>query len=420
MRNNNTLKLNNKGTSLIELLIAVAIVAIIAAPFVGAFVTATTVNTKSRHKEEATTVATNVMEDIRGKSIAAVMGYQEFQYEADGVTIKKDAEGKPMKNIVTPEKYMESVSMVDISDGLNAAGITTATGTMGYYTCFDVADLTTVNGQEYIVKAYLDPNYSDSAEAGEDPDVDEYTDYNKFEMANIYAMSNNYDGFFVMGETMDDSAVSLFSNGNNVLDVIENMTRNIQIDIKQKTESGVVKTYAYSKVSYTYKGKTKTISDTKPIYTNTDGSATLRNIYVFFNPRYKGKDKEMITITNHNQVPCNVYLVKEKAYNVIDTEASPKSNYDVTVVVNEVGRTDFSGKITTIRSNLINKGAIKQLVIDYDPTASKSEGEVNKILDVNGLTDTKATNRAFNVVLNVYNKDNEDELLFSFTGTKDN
>lgn len=420
----NKLELNNKGTTLVELLIAVAIIAIISAPFVGAFVTATNVNTKSRHKEEVTTVATNVMEDIRGKSLAAVLGYDEFQREADGVTVKLDADGKPMKNLLTPEKYVDSVAMVDISAGLTAGGVTATSPTNGYEVIIDDADLTHVNGQEYVIKAYLDPTYSDSTSVtGADPDKDEYTDYNKIKMASIYAMNSNYDGMFVLGDTMDDSAVSIFSNGTNVMDVITNMTRDIQIDIQQKTEGGVVKTFAYAKVQYTYNGKTKTISDVKPIYSNTDGSATLRNLYIFFNPRYQGTGKEFISITNQNKVPCNIYLVKEKSYSVVDTETSPKANYDVTVVVNEVGRTDFSDKITTIRTNLINKNAIKQMVIDYSPTASKSASEVNTILDVNGLTDTKATNRAFNVVLNIYDKDesgNAKDLLFTFTGTKEN
>lgn len=416
-------QLNNKGTSLIELLIAVAILAIIAAPFAGAFVTATSINTKSRHREEVTTVATNVMEDIRGKSLAAILGYDEFQRNADD-SVKLDADGKPMKNLQSPEKYVESVSMTDISAGLTAGGVTAVSPTNGYEVIIDNPDLTHVNGEEYIVKAYLDPTYSDTTTVtGADANKDEYTDYNKLEMANIYAMSNKYDGFFVLGDTMDDSAVSIFSNGTNVLDISNNMTRDIQIDIKQKTESGVVKTYATARVQYTYKGKTKTISDVKPIYSNTDGTATLRNIYVFFNPRYKGKNKEYITITNHNKVPCNIYLVKEKSYSVVDTEASPKSDYDVTVKVIETGRTDFNDKVTTLRTNLINKNAVKQLVIDYSLTASKSESEVNAILDVNGLTDSKVTDRAFNVVLNVYNKDdsnNAKDLLFTFTGTKDN
>lgn len=60
------MKKGNKGFSLVEVMIAITILAIIVTPFLASFLRATKINAKSRKMLRATTVAENVMEGLSG------------------------------------------------------------------------------------------------------------------------------------------------------------------------------------------------------------------------------------------------------------------------------------------------------------------------------------------------------------------
>lgn len=62
----------NKGFSLIEIVVAIAILGIIVLPLLNSFVTSSRVNAKARKKLRATEAAKNVLEDIRGYNIKEI------------------------------------------------------------------------------------------------------------------------------------------------------------------------------------------------------------------------------------------------------------------------------------------------------------------------------------------------------------
>ena len=61
---------NNRGLSLVELIVSVAILAIIVLPLLSSFVTATRTNVKARNKFRATNVADNIMEGFETASVS--------------------------------------------------------------------------------------------------------------------------------------------------------------------------------------------------------------------------------------------------------------------------------------------------------------------------------------------------------------
>ena len=73
---------DNRGITLVELIVSIAILAIIVLPFLNAFVTATKTNVKARNKMNATHLATNIMEGIENNSMKT-MAYQ-FNYPSEG------------------------------------------------------------------------------------------------------------------------------------------------------------------------------------------------------------------------------------------------------------------------------------------------------------------------------------------------
>ena len=74
-------KRKNAGMSLIEVIVAVAIFAITAAVLLQSFVTSGRINRKSRIYLEATTVAQNIMEEIKAKTFEEVS--LAFNYPID-------------------------------------------------------------------------------------------------------------------------------------------------------------------------------------------------------------------------------------------------------------------------------------------------------------------------------------------------
>ena len=76
MRRNS--KVNNKGFSLVELIVTIAILAIVVAPLLNAFVISARTNAKAREKLYVTTIAENLMEGIEQLSLDE-LAYQ-FNY----------------------------------------------------------------------------------------------------------------------------------------------------------------------------------------------------------------------------------------------------------------------------------------------------------------------------------------------------
>ena len=71
---------NNQGLTLVELIVSIAILAIIVLPLLTSFVQATKTNVKAKNKQYATEAAQNIMEGLQNVSLEDVV-YQ-FNYPA--------------------------------------------------------------------------------------------------------------------------------------------------------------------------------------------------------------------------------------------------------------------------------------------------------------------------------------------------
>ena len=71
-------KENNKGFTLIELIVSVAILAIITAPFLNAFVIAAKNNAEANVKQNVTSHAESIMERFKAESFETLSGKYDF------------------------------------------------------------------------------------------------------------------------------------------------------------------------------------------------------------------------------------------------------------------------------------------------------------------------------------------------------
>ncbi len=82
-------KLNDRGFSLVELLIAMAILSIVVVIFYRGFVISAGINNKSRLTHKATTLAQDILEGMKGESMNEIIGqfaYPTYWEDVDGTT----------------------------------------------------------------------------------------------------------------------------------------------------------------------------------------------------------------------------------------------------------------------------------------------------------------------------------------------
>lgn len=78
-------KRRNRGFTLVEVMVAAAILSLVVAPILSSFVTIARVNAKSRQKLSATTIADGIMESVKGFDLLRVA--KECNFSDVGVTV---------------------------------------------------------------------------------------------------------------------------------------------------------------------------------------------------------------------------------------------------------------------------------------------------------------------------------------------
>jgi prepilin-type N-terminal cleavage/methylation domain-containing protein len=96
--------INQKGVTMIEVLVTIAILAIVVTPCLSAFVMAQRGNVKAAETQQAYTAAANLMEELKGVGIANVGQRLDNGHEVDGVRVNDFDGVHVIYNLVEGEK----------------------------------------------------------------------------------------------------------------------------------------------------------------------------------------------------------------------------------------------------------------------------------------------------------------------------
>ena len=396
----NRIQKNNKGFSLVELLVAIAILAIIVLPLLHSFVTATKTNTKAKKSMEANTVAQNVMEEIKATSFSKL--FNSLIYDVSYEYEENPEEGKTYVTFPTQE----------------------------------------VNGNSYRVRAEVDSS-----------GYDEEDGFNEQPVADISDMDELQDAFYVQSAQQDRDYAKTLSDSYNYSqpseeDVLAKMKRVATIKIAQSksntdTVSSVEIEYTYSYQRYVG-DVAHTVTDTWSIYDNAGvDNGHLRAIYLFYSPLYSSissaEPLDVINIENKNNADVKVYLTKQST-----TNYATENSYKVGINVTESGAgtawtssTDFKAA-TKIRTNIgwslkkDAKGAYPaisaQPVLLYtNDGGHATQDNARSILDYNTLSGTTKKKHIYKVDVKVYQMTADEEekwyddenLLVTYSGSKE-
>lgn len=445
-------QLNNSGFSLVELLIAVTILAIIVTPLLHSFLTSIRTNAKARNTMHATAIAEDVMEEFEA-------------YGIDG-----------MREIYKNAGYTEQLDADVDGDGAADNGSYRFTGTDG--------DTTSGN---YDVEVLLNPA--------------PYTSINNTKIADIQNLAGSLNAVYmedpdeaekIYGDIDKVSADN--SNGKNLkyIETITKKTITINIDsVKLDLDTGngenvVTEAYIVSaSVKYELKeGYEYFVTNGKTVYNPPNKSdyiifsneadvkaqaeeikakraagtlepsedkivSKLANIVICIQPRYEATVEDVVEVNNRDNVDTNLFLVEQRSD--VEEAKSYKLCYELTE--RHDGWNSSQGasiaSACSLRTNMLDNKYItykfvNELVNGDNVTESHVEGRAYRendedpfkleagdgitaltIMQADSLTPLRSYDRMFDITVRIYpegalSEDDPGNPLITMTGTVTN
>ncbi|MDD7333081.1 MAG: type II secretion system protein [Lachnospiraceae bacterium] len=412
-------KQNNKGISLVELIVSITILSIIIVPFLHAFLTATNTSAKAKRIAQATEIGRNIMEGLepyRFKQIA----YQ-FNYPQQGFTLVSgvvaDSSNVGELNAVLDASGTETGSYAGVikaedlpdnltnpEDSITSSIIKKESGSLTYTLkekdkyYFKLQNIS-ANGVYYDALVAINPGkYSTMADPS-NPNED--TDgINTIEFASVKQM------------TLHDG-VSMYRDQNNKSDVITNLqnayndaqrsnnehwvdveltpadiSRSVVVDVYNSglaTLADVSYQYSYANGLYVYPVNPNGTSFSFSIFDNSENTdCDLQNVYLFLDTWNPSGNSDVITINNQIGRAINFYIVEQKD----DTDAD--TGYRPNVRLNQTG---------TEKSSICTNLNIDENHYYFNGLSSDQARE-NMV--ITGLTDKKRENRMYDISVTIY------------------
>lgn len=420
------LKENNQGLSLIEVLVAVMILAIVVTPFLHSFITAATTNAKAKSMHKATVLAQSVMEGFKAEELEDVC--LQFDYPARGFRIvepgrigggdvvshveelRYDSAAGSFAGAVNYEdaslageenkrdKVTASVYSEDL--GENAEFLGQESG-IYYFAMEDVKE----DNSQYDVLVKLDATAYRADSTGTSVDVNHR--YNGQELAQLAVIDLEQDALCIQKTTYTESAVNEFTDpaGESPDVIAQKMNRKITITIEQ-TYMGAEnsKTTVITEYRYTYQADgtdpeqeyVKTVTS----FDSTAAGKDLRSIYLYYYPLYSsGVSRDEIVLNNQAGVPVTFYLLKQEAGGVTSTQ---EEQYRMRLSVQDPGNTKDDMK-TAIQTNLDTNIASGNAIVSpqYEVLLNgvvKNAGD----LKWNSVLTSGVTDRVFDLEVSIY------------------
>ena len=359
---------NNKGFTLTELIIAVAVLGIVISPLVANFIQSARLNKKARVSLDATNMAQDIMEG------ASAYTAEEF--------VKMFESNEYLVNKILPATTKGYSQHGDLDDSGNSSfGVVfNSDGTVGGIDGTRLYAENIVDEKATKIKKISDAYfYIKNAKIGKNEyDLVFYLNTNKTKhtqngkyVANIAKINTTYDATSNLGSSEIEAAATEFLSKSSkagvktAADFAKVMNRNIEIRIENKSSSGmdyaigIYRTYTIPSAYYTELG----ITAANDTVIRSDANISMlqetqlpRSVYLYFEgmeSTSKSNVTETFTVNNNTGKEITVYLIRTQTETEMTTNTLYNQNYGTKV---DVVSTDFNGAtpnyLTKIVSNL--------------------------------------------------------------------
>ena len=400
-------KLNNKGLSLVELIIAMTILSIVAIVVYQSIVVSARTNGKAKLQHKATSLAQDVMEGLKAESINDIL--HQFI-----IPTTQDDEGNTL------------VGFDIIPRDLLPADLTGNVGAFGSYIGWHEVDGKRIYDDDYTTTA--DHTYSlylrnvsmenskfdvlitmDGSKYVEGSANNKGQNYNSEETVQLPDMDTSYDAITSNCRIYDGEAQAVvggtFQPGL--------MKREIVVYIDKVTLGGLGAKVADSvKVEYiyTYNG-TKVYNTEETIYDNSSAlEYSLRNIFLFFTPGY-GYGQDLIRVENPKHSEAVLYLIKQRTDNsnleALENGYKPKIKINETTVP-VAAHTSLANICTNLQENLITGASVNHVEFYYNGVGVSSDADKKDKLHLADLTNSTSKDKIMDVTVEVYRAPDEE------------
>lgn len=431
-------RLNDRGMTLVELLIAIVILAIIVVPLLHSFVSSARVNMDARKKLKITTTAQDVMEGLRADTLEdlALQIYYHDGVSSNGVVRdgfhiidKALVKGTMSENrcVINPDGSVDnftSVSDTAVSDDDKPCIESTNGGETyefkrkddgKYY--FYMTDVTVENVGTPNYK--VDVLISADADYYRDPSIISVNSarHNGTPLVDISDMNSLKDFVFSINEKemLDNINAANYTSYS-----LKDTKVTVSITLEKKNIGG------NDKIQATVSSKLQALSPLPTTHYDESNQVvtrdTVRNIYLFYSPTYNGDISgvtvpDEINIINNDKLDNNLYIVKQYDDAIASTGFLDQyeMNYRCKITIGESGETNCHTKIRTnldynLYKVLNNTGVLERVPVSQtqteyvyntdvkDPLTWESNGE--KVISPMG--GGEITDRIYNASVYVY------------------
>ena len=346
----------NRGFSLVELLVAMIILAIVVTPLLRSFVVAARTNAKARKVIQANTSVQNLMEEIKGDPLADVLrAVNGFNKDEKGETIHVSLPSSGFEAVLNGGSYtavsaansaVSAITETDAGGTVIVTGSTFTPNSSGEYHV--VLDGITNGHSTYDALLTLT---ADSSKTLDNPD--------------ILSMNRKDCGYYLQPGEQSINAASVFADSNasyksanpdlnissrSADEMLSTMTRQMTVDITKDNASGYV-TVNLKSVYDCGAGLTdpadRKIEENNLVFNNYGSGQDMKNVYIYYYPLYNSgpSARDSIIINNTSNLDVGVYLICMR--DTATATAFLESNYKADLELQETDAAAFHTRVCT-------------------------------------------------------------------------
>ena len=283
----------NKGFTLVEVLVAITVLSIILVPLLSAFVVAANTNAKARQTLRATTLAQNVMEELKAYSLEDSAN----QYNGLGSGNAVVAKAKRAFETVLGDDMVHRAVTIDEDDVVTGR----ADGRYDF-----VLEGVSQESAKFDVEVQIRKPKATGSGA--------------YNMVNIVSMNRSDCAYFAQSASSHNNVGTEYVRRRNTTDMtaaklMESVTRTITIDINSAVDGEkVIVTYDYMINDSMITADNRRYTESATVFDSYAKEEKLKAVYVYYYPLYPNPgetaQRDTIVINNTANLPVDVYLIR--------------------------------------------------------------------------------------------------------------